>query len=280
MTQDIKKIGIIAGGGALPDAMVEHCANKGIPFQVITFKGQPQPQKIEDYEIHVTELALGQVGKVMETFKEKLVTHVVMVGHLEKPSLFDLRFDMLGLKLMNSVRRKHDDELLNTVCTFLEKEGFEVLGAHELAPQLLMPKGILGKHKPTSAHKEDISIGLEALKQLGCLDIGQAVIVKDGVVIGVEAVEGTMGLIERCATLRGAKNKGGILIKAAKKEQNLKVDMPTVGDQTIEKLAEFKYEGLAVVAEKALLVEKDQAVKAANKTSLFLCGVDENGQYA
>lgn len=278
--QETQKIGIIAGGGTLPDLLANHCQKEGIPFNVVVFKGQPKPEGLETYHIHSTELALGQVGKVVETFKEKQVTHVVMAGNLEKPSLFDLRLDMPGLKLINQVRRKHDDEILSTICRFLEKEGFTVLGAHELAPEIVMPKGVMGKVKPSETHLCDISIGLEALEHLSALDIGQSIIVKDGVVLGVEAVEGTTKLIERCATLRGSKNKGGILIKAAKKGQNLKVDMPTIGDQTLERLAELKFDGLAVLSDKSLFIGQEESIKIANKNGLFICGVDENGQYA
>ncbi|MAF31263.1 MAG: hypothetical protein CMF60_03565 [Magnetococcales bacterium] len=277
---DIQKIGIIAGGGTLPDLMVKHCQKTEKPFHMVCFKGQPQPQNWSDYKIFTTELGLGQVGKVVETFKEKQVTDIVMAGNLEKPSLFDLRFDMAGLKLMNQARRKHDDELLNAVCTFLTEQGFNVLGAHELAPEILMPKGLLSQRKPNASQKTDLEIGLETLAHLSTLDIGQAVVVKDGVVLGVEAVEGTSRLIERCATLRGAKDKGGVLVKAAKAGQNLKVDMPAIGDETLEKLAELHYDGVAVLAGQAMFLAQEKALKVANKNGLFVCGVDENGQYA
>lgn len=276
---NIQKIGIIAGGGSLPDFMVSHCQDQGIPFHVITFKGQPIPEKLEGYKQKVTEIALGQVGKVVDTFKSKQITHIVMAGHLEKPSLFDLRFDMQGLKLMNSIRRLHDNEILTTICHFLENEDFQILGAHELAPELLMSHGLLGKIKPTEKNKHDIEIGIEVLEHLSALDIGQAVIVKDSVVLGVEAVEGTAELIERCASLRGSKNKGGVLVKAAKKGQSLKVDMPTIGDKTIEQLVKHKFEGMAVLSGKALLIDEKNTVRVANKNGLFVCGVDENGQY-
>jgi DUF1009 family protein len=280
MIQNIQKIGVIAGGSSLPSLLVQHCQKNGIPFHVVTFKGQPQPEDSQDYASHISSWALGQVGKVIKTFKDRQVTHIVMAGHLEKPSLFDLRFDVQGLKLMSTVHRKHDDELLSAVCDFLEKEGFKIVGAHELAPELLMPRGVLGRKVPSESQKRDIEIGLEALEHLSALDIGQAVVVKDGVVLGVEAVEGTAKLIERCAQLRGSKNKGGILIKAAKKGQNIKVDMPTIGDQTLQQLADFKFEGVAVLSGQALLLNVDQATKIANKHGLVMCGVDENGQYA
>lgn len=280
MVKEIKKIGIIAGGGALPGLLVSYCQKEGFPFHMVTFKGQPQPENKKSYALHIDELALGQVGKVINTFKESQVTHIVMAGHLEKPSLFDLRFDMQGLKLMRQVHRKHDNEILSAACDFLENEGFKITGAHELAPELIMPFGVLGRAIPTESQQADIDIGLEALQHLSTLDIGQAVIVKDGVILGVEAVEGTASLIARCASLRGSKNKGGILVKAAKNGQNLKVDMPTIGDITIEQLAKLNYEGVAVVSGQALMLNIDDAIKIANKQNMFICGVDENGQYA
>lgn len=279
MINNIKKLGIIAGGGRLPDMMVEYCLEKDIPFHVVVFKGQPHPENCTLYTAKTTEHALGQVGKVIQTFKDEQVTHLVMGGSLEKPSLFDLRFDFKGLKIMNRLRTKHDDALLNSVCLFLEEEGFEVLGAHEVREDLLMPFGLLTKKQPNEQQKNNIEIGMEAVEALGALDIGQAAIIKDGVILGVEGVEGTSELIERCAKFRGKSNQGAILVKAAKPNQNLRVDMPTIGLKTIKKLVELKYEGVAILSGQSLFIDNTSAIELANKNDLFICGVGTDGSF-
>ncbi|MFT7144508.1 MAG: DUF1009 family protein [Alphaproteobacteria bacterium] len=279
MGVDIQKLGIIAGGGRLPDLMVEHCLANDIPFHVVTFKGQPQPESSSIYAAQTSELALGQVGKVIDTFKAKNITHLVMGGHLEKPSLFDLRFDMKGLKIMNRLRTKHDDELLTSVCDFLEEEGFHVLGVHEVREDLVMPFGLLTKSEPSEQQKNTIEIGMEAVEALGALDIGQAAIVKEGVILGVEGVEGTSELIERCSTLRGKSNKGAILVKAAKPNQNLRVDMPTIGFDTIKQLIDLNFDGVAILSGQSLFIDRANAVEIANKKGLFICGVGTDGSF-
>tara|TARA_R110000868_G_scaffold190862_1_gene434882 strand:- start:184885 stop:185724 length:840 start_codon:yes stop_codon:yes gene_type:complete len=277
MSVDIQKLGIIAGGGHLPDLLVEHCQRENIPFHVVIFKGQPQPHSFDMYEAESTQLALGQVGKVIQTFKEQGVTHLVMGGRLEKPSLFDLRLDLKGLKIINRLRTKHDDELLTSVCDFLEEEGFDVIGAHEVREDLLMPSGLLTKTQPSASQRQFIAIGMEAVEALGALDIGQAAVIKEGVILGVEGVEGTAELIQRCASLRGKENKGAILVKAAKPKQNLRVDMPTIGLETIEQLAQLNYEGVAILAGQSLFLDREKALRVADQKGLFICGVGTDG---
>lgn len=275
--EEIKKLGIIAGGGQLPNLLAEHCLAQEIPFHMVVFKGQPQPTNAQLSQ--VTELSLGQVGKVIKTLKKEEVSHLVMVGDLEKPSLFDLKIDLKGLKILNRIRTKHDDALLTSVCHSLEEEGFKILGAHEIREDLLMPSGLLTKKKPSEEQQSDIKIGLEAVKLLGSLDIGQAAVIKDGVVLGVEGAEGTKELIARCALLRGKKGKGGILIKAAKPKQNLKVDMPTIGLNTIKQLSDLHYDGITVLSRTALFIEQKEAIKKADKNRLFICGVNGDGNF-
>ena len=273
------KLGIIAGGGRLPDLLVEHCLQNNIPFHMVTFKGQPQPEGLGLYIDNTTEVPLGKVGRVIEIFKEQNAKQLVMAGNLEKPSIFDLRFDMKGLKIINRLRTKHDDELLTSVCQFLEEEGFEILGSHEIRQDLLMPSGVLTKTAPSEKHKEDIALGMNAVEALGTLDIGQAAIIKDGVIIGVEGVEGTKELIERSEPLRGKSRKGGILVKAPKPKQNLRVDMPAIGFETIKQLSKLDYDGVAILSGQSLFIDCDKAVEFADKNGIFICGVAPDGSF-
>lgn len=262
----IGKLAILAGGDALPTLLAEFCQSKNIPFITIAFKGQPQPATVGATPL---VFPLGALNKVAKTLKNQQVTHVVMAGRLNKVSVFDLRPDFAAMKLLASLKNKNDNTLLDALSHWFKQQGFEMVGAHEILPDLLVKKQSYTHTTPTD--KKTIELGMNAAHTLGALDIGQAAIVKDGTVLGVEGVEGTNALIERCAALRG-KNKGGVLVKCAKPQQNLKVDMPTIGPQTIELLAQYGYEGVAVEAGKSMLVDAENTIALANKNKVFIYG--------
>lgn len=272
------RLGIIAGGGSLPLELLAAAKEAKRPVTLIVFKGQPQPENVASCpHIHKVELGLAQVGKVIKTLKADAVVDVVLAGHMQKPSLFDLKPDLKGLSILKRAASKHDNALLSTVCDVLEEEDFTVKGAHEICSNLLANKGVLSKKKPTAEQLESIRLGMKGALAIGHLDIGQAAIVKDGLVIGLEGVEGTAKLIERCASLRGKKNNGGFLVKAAKPEQDLRVDMPSIGVETIEAIARLNYEGIALLAERTQILQREDVLQSVNKHNLILCAVDEDG---
>lgn len=268
-----EKVAILAGGGVLPTAVAQAILKAEKQILMVTFKGQPQPEIMEN--VPTIELGLGAIAKVIKTLKTEKCTHVCMAGFLSKPSFFDLKLDMRGAKILASLATHNDDALLSRLCREFESEGFIVLGAHDLVPQLLASEGVLGKNKPTDKQLKDINIGFKVAKALGTLDIGQAVIVKDQVVLGVEAVEGTAELIKRCAPLRGRKNKGGVLIKAIKPNQDTRVDMPGVGLLTLQSLKDLGFDGLAVEAGQTLLLDGAAFIEEADKLGLYVYGVSE-----
>jgi DUF1009 family protein len=268
-------VALLCGGGKLPINVAEACIADGIKPLIITFKGQPQPD-LSNLKLDTMECGLGQVGKVLQTLKDNGIKRICMAGHLSKPSLFDIKFDITGLKLMSKLRSKHDDALLRAVCELFEQNGIAISAAHELCPALLAPVGMITPNALTEEQMTDVSIGLKAVTTLGALDIGQAAIIKDGVVIGVEGVEGTKALIERCASLRGASGKGGILVKVAKPKQTLKVDMPTVGVETVFSLGDYNYDGMAILGNKTLMLDKDQMIIQAAERGLFIYGMSED----
>ena len=272
------KLGLIAGGGALPLDILQACKHAKRPVHIILFKGQPQPANIAECpHIETTVVGLAQVGKVIKTLKNAGVEDVVMAGHLSKPSLFDLKPDLKGLSILKRASSKHDNAILSTVCDVLEEEGFNVKGAHEVCPELLASLGVMSKKSPSADQLESIRLGMKGAVAIGFLDIGQAAIVKDGMVIGLEGVEGTANLIDRCASLRGKAGKGGFLVKAAKPDQDLRVDMPSIGPDTIVSLAEKNYEGVAVQAGYTLILEKEKTIALANEKGLILCAVNDEG---
>lgn len=272
-----KKIGILAGGGDLPAKIIEKCQQEGKSLFVITFKEQDKPTNFDSLaDNEHAEFGLGSVGSVIKRMKAEGVEEVVLAGYIKKPSLFNLNLDLTGVKILARVAVHHDDKLLRAIATELEKKGFELLGAHDICDDLLIGNEILNGTKIAEEKSDDIVLGIKIAHEIGKLDIGQAVIVKDKVILGVEAVEGTDELIERCADLRGKEGKGGLLIKMSKPQQNLNLDMPSIGVKTIEKLAELNYDGVVVSANSTIFLDKAKSIELAKKNNLLVAGVDVN----
>jgi DUF1009 family protein len=198
-----------------------------------------------------------------------------MAGKVKRPSFSALRPDRMGTKLlarMGGAFFSGDDALLKAIVSFMEEEGFIVVGSDEVLGGLIAPVGILGKIHPDQRARDDIAQGLKILKVLGELDIGQAVIVEQGYVLGVEAAEGTDTLIERCGLLR-RNDKSGVLIKAHKPQQETRVDLPAIGPETIEKVHSCGFAGIAVEAGGSLIIDKENVIKKADELGIFLTGV-------
>lgn len=270
-----KKLGIIAGGGELPAKLIEKCRKLKKPFYVIVFKDQDRPANFDTLnKDEFLEFGLGNVGKIIKHLKSKDVEEIVLAGYIKKPSLFNLNLDLTGMKILAKVAIHHDDKVLRAIADELQKQGFELLGAHNICDDLLIENEILSGKKIAKEKAEDIVLGMKMANEIGKLDIGQAVIVKDRVILGVEAVEGTDGLIERCASLRGKENRGGLLVKMSKPQQNLDLDMPSIGINTIKQLIKYDYDGVVVSANSTIFLNKEEAIKLAKDNNLLLAGVD------
>lgn len=267
-----KIIGMLTGGGTLPASCARAALDAGDEIFAITFKGQPQPENLPK-EVKMFTQSLGAIGQAIKTLKKQDATHILMAGNLTKSSLFTLRPDVRGVKFLAGHVLHHDDALLSSLVTLFHHEGFEPLSVKDIAPSLLAPKGVLTTQKPTSNQLKDIEIGQKALIHMSPLDIGQSLIVKNGVVLGVEAIEGTNNLIARCANLRGDRQKGGILVKMAKVNQSEKADLPTIGAETIAQLQKYGYDGLAIQAGKTILLDQDSIQKQADKAGLFITSI-------
>lgn len=271
MLSSHSKIAILAGGGLLPKMLIQHCRNAKKDFHVITFTGQPKPDIRLKRKQH-TRLGLLQIQRVIDTLNEHQITEVVMAGALKKPRIWEVIPDRAGKELLKQAKTRHDDELLKLALKKLSAEGFHIVSAQEIDPDLITPVGELTKRKPTVQQQKDIQLGRSAAIRLGQADIGQAVIVQNHTVVGVEGVEGTDALIERCASLR-SKTKGGILVKMAKPNQTELADLPTIGLNTIKQLKKYKYAGVAIEANRSICLERDKVVKAAQRAGLFIIGI-------
>ena len=267
------RLGIIAGGGPLPGLIARACEGEGREILVIAFEGETDPATCAGHAHRW--LGLGAVGALLKSLRQADCGEVVLAGSIRRPSLSSIKVDLRGMRLMGRVARakaKGDDTLLSLVIAELEEEGFTVVGADDLIATLCAPIGVIGERTPDEDAERDIAIGIEAARALGAQDIGQAVVVQAGRVLGVEGVEGTDRLIERCAALQET-GPGAVLVKMRKPGQERRADLPTIGAGTIERLAEAGFQGVAVEAGETLILERTQAVARADEHGVFMVGV-------
>ena len=271
-------LAIIAGGGRLPARMAEAVRQSGRPVFVLGLRG------IADTEIQRFPhawIGLGEIGRLFALLEQHGCRDLVLAGAVSRPHLGDIRFDFGALKRLPDlvrVLRGGDDSVLAGIARFFESHGLRVWGVHEVATELVAPAGILTRRKPAADEEKDIRIGLEAARAIGALDIGQAVVAAEERVVAVEAAEGTDRMLRRVGELRAEgrlrlRRRAGVLVKCAKPQQDLRLDMPTVGLTTVELAAAAGLAGLAIEAGRTLLPERDEAVAAADRLGLFIAGV-------
>ncbi|MGH6948843.1 MAG: LpxI family protein [Kiloniellales bacterium] len=267
------KLGILAGRGPLPRRLAELCRAEGRPVFLLAFDGQTDAETLADFE-HAW-IRLGAVGRGFELLRAAGVEELVMAGAMRRPALSELKPDLAGAAFIAKagISALGDDGLLKAIVRRLEEEGFRVRGVDELIGGLLAPAGVWGRHSPDQQARADIERGLAVVRALGAVDVGQAAVVQQGLVLGVEAVEGTDVLLQRCAQLR-RDGPGGVLVKISKPGQERRVDLPTIGLATIEGAAAAGLRGIAVEAGGTLVLERAAAVAAADDVELFLVGLE------
>src|SRR6266550_8336695 len=247
-------IGLIAAGGVMPFAVADSLTARGINPVLFALRGACDPVRVERFRHHW--ISIGQLGKATKLFRAENCRDLVFIGTLVRPALSEIRLDWGTLRVLGRVWaafRGGDDHLLSGIGRILEQDGFRMVGIRDVAPDLLMPEGCLTRATPDESAAADIARGREVLRALGTFDIGQATVVIDGHVIGVEDIEGTDGLLSRVARLRGegrirARSARGVLVKAPKSGQDLRFDLPAVGPKTIEGAAKAGLAGIAVIA--------------------------------
>jgi DUF1009 family protein len=267
------KLGIVAGGGALPRMLVDACRSTGREFYVLALEGHAEPSLVEGDVPHGW-IRLGQGGKGIEMMQQEGCRDLVMAGPVRRPGLLELRPDARTAKFFARLGRAMvgDDSLLSAIVGELEKDGFRVVGADSLLTDFLAKDGPYGRYKPDAEARQDIARGIAVVYAMGALDIGQAVIVQQGVVLGVEAAEGTDELIRRCAALH-RDGQGGVLVKLRKPGQERRVDLPTIGAGTIALAVESGLAGVAVESGGAFVFEREAMVRLADEKGLFVVGV-------
>lgn len=271
-------VGIIAGSGMLPVMLVEYLKQKGQSVFVLALKGHADKSLFEKDTL-LKEVRLGAIGKAFHLLKKNKVKDIVFIGGVKRPSLTEIYPDFKGLSLLTklSLKALGDDGLLRLVIKEVENQGFNVKGIHELMPEVLVPKGVLTIQKPTKLDFSDIQRGFFVAKLLGQADVGQAVIVQQGMVLSLEGIEGTKALIERTKQLK-RKGQGGVLVKVVKPNQEKRIDMPTIGPDTVQSVYNSGLKGIAVDADNVLLAEPEKTISLADKLNIFIVGIDHNEQ--
>jgi DUF1009 family protein len=217
---------------------------------------------------------IGAAGRILELLRAQGVREVVLIGTVKRPGFFDLRPDAEGAKLLGRIGRAAfagDDGLLRAVVTVLGEMGFTVLGAHEILREALAPLGLLTKAAPDAQAMADIARGVAVARKLGEADVGQGCVVQLGLVLAVEAIEGTDAMLARCGPLR-REGPGGVLVKMAKPGQERRADLPTLGAETVRGAIAAGLRGVAFEAGGALLAERAEAVALADAAGVFLLG--------
>jgi DUF1009 family protein len=271
-------LAIVCGGGDFPVALAEAAAAAGRSPFLIGLAGSAD-KRIEAFP-HLW-LRLGEVGKFFHALAERKIVDVAAVGSVKRPELADLKIDFGALKRLPALAGLFgggDNQLLAGIAKLLEKEGLALVGVHDVAPQLLAPEGAMTGRAPSAQALEDVRTGVALLEALSPFDVGQAVVVAKGRVLAVEAAEGTDAMLARVAEMRAAgrlalKGRVGVLLKAPKRGQEMRLDMPAVGLETIAAASRAELEGVALAAGKVLTMGRETCARAADQASLFLYGM-------
>ena len=269
----MRKLGIIAGGGDLPKRLIDWCKEHNHPYFILAIKDNANPDFFTP-DVNHKWIRIGQAGTGFKYFKDEEVKEIVLIGTIKRPTLADLVPDLRTATFFAKLGAKAlgDDGLLRAVVKEIEGEGMKVIGIQEVVSDLLAHSGVLTKTAPTEEDEEDIRRGIEVAFELGKLDVGQSVVIQQGLVLGVEGIEGTDRLINRCADYK-RKGKAPILVKLRKPQQDMRIDLPTIGATTVENAHKAGFRGIAVHTGNTLIVNEEEVIKLANKYKMFIKGI-------
>jgi DUF1009 family protein len=276
---DESPLAIICGGGSLPFAVADTVQKQGRDVVLFPLRESADPQRVGVFRHHWVRM--GQFGRFCRLARQEGCRDVVLIGAVTRPGVWQLRPDfstLLRLPRILKFFRGGDNHLLSRVAGLLNDQGFRLLGAHEVAPEILAPEGSLGAQQPSPDNLEDIEYGMDFLHAIGPFDVGQAVVVTGRHIIAVEGVEGTDAMLERVADLRAGgrlRSSGGVLVKAPKPSQDRRIDLPTIGPQTVERTVRAGLSGIAVVAGSTIVAEAERVGEAADSAKIFAVGMRE-----
>ena len=263
----------------MPFAVADSLVARGATPVLFALRGACDPVRVERFRHHW--ISVGQLGRAMRLFRAENCRDLVFIGTLVRPALSEIRLDWGTVRVLGRVWaafRGGDDHLLSGIGDIFEQDGFRMVGVKDIAPDLLMPEGSLTRAVPDETATTDIARGRAVLQALSPYDVGQAVVVIDGHVVGVEDIEGTDGLLARVARLRNegrirARAARGVLVKAPKSGQDLRFDLPTLGPRTVGGAAKAQLAGIAIVAGNTIVAEPQAMIAAADTAGMFVTGL-------
>ena len=267
-------LGIVAGGGKLPGQVAAAARAAGRGVFIVALESYADPAVVAPYP-HET-IRVGAVGTAIAALRRAGCHDLVLAGPVKRPSLLDLRPDAVGAKLLARIGRAAfagDDGFLAAIVRVLGEEGFTVLGAHDVMGAMLGPSGVASAVQPDDEAWRDIRRGVQVVQALGSVDVGQGCIVQQGIVLAVEAIEGTDAMIARAEHL-ARPGVGGVLVKLVKPGQERRADLPTIGPRTVLGAQKAGLRGIAYEAGGTILTDRDAIIQAADQAGLFLIGID------
>lgn len=271
-------LGILAGSGPLPGQVATAARAAGRAVFLIGFEGFAEPAVLAPFPHAYARLAAA--GRILHLLRSQNCRDLVLVGPVRRPSILALRPDAEGARILARVGRAAfagDDGLLAAVVRVLGEEGFRVIGAHEILTEVLAPAGLLSRAAPDAQALADIERGAAVVAALGAVDVGQACVVQQGIVLAVEAVEGTDAMLARAASL-ARPGPGGVLVKLVKPGQDRRADLPTLGPRTIEAAAGAGLRGIACEAGGTIFTDRARMVELADASGIFLLGLAADGK--
>ena len=263
-------IGLIAGNGRFPIIFAENARKLGYIVSAVAHMGETAPE-LQQVVDHIHWIRIGQLNKLIRVLKGDGVCQAVMLGGIKKTHVFsDVRPDLRAIALFARLQVWKDDGILRAIAEEIESEGIQIRESTFGLYNILVPFGELSNRQLTKKERDDINFGWAIAKEIGQLDIGQCVVVKDRMVVAIEAVEGTDETIRRGGALA---RKGGVVIKRSKPQQDLRFDLPAIGPRTIEVMQEVKASVLAVEAEKTIVLDREDMLERANRAGIAVIGL-------
>ncbi len=274
MTSSPRTLALIAGSGDLPRLVTAGARMQGWRIVGVGFVGETDPGLAEDLEAWEW-LHLGQLGKLIAFCKKQGVQEVVMAGKVHKTRAVNLRPDWRAAKLLWKIKNTHDDVILRAVAAELESEGMAVASALDFLPHLRTPEGVLTRRGPSPEEQADLDVGWPLAKALGAMDIGQCLVLRKKTVVAAEAVEGTDATIARAGELAGP---GCVVIKVFKPIQDMRLDLPTIGPQTIQAMIQAQASCLGLEAGRSLFLDLPESVTLADQAGISIIGMRPDGR--
>ncbi|MCG8564463.1 MAG: UDP-2,3-diacylglucosamine diphosphatase LpxI [Desulfobacterales bacterium] len=266
-------IGLIAGGGQFPRLFAQRAKAEGYKVIAAGFKSDTDPDLVNDVA-EFKWLYLGQLNKLLKYFKKHGVTQAVMLGSIEKVSIFkDIRPDLKALAFIAKTRKTHDDNVLSSFAELMKEEGIEIMSSTFLLPELLSPQGCWTRRKPDEAELKDIQQGWRLAKAIGDLDIGQCIVIGNGSVLAVEAIDGTDATIARGGDL--SKGDGAVVVKLSKPNQDLRFDVPASGRDTIQTMVDHQCTVLALESGKSLSFDREEMIRLADEHKISIVALSD-----